>query len=217
MQQFPALYGGNNFTNERLLDEEEVGEDVVPCNPIERKNAKIAELQKDVAEIPALKESLVKVKAELKAAKTNDAENKKKINFARRVTEERLKECLPIPNFEADHSKVLITLMSTLVDEENFEMDPNTETFQPKDDFLREVEESIDRSSDEQVVKQRLELVKNKLVERFKESKSKGRERRNSICSTSSQDSNKRKAPTELHNNKEAVRSKLASFLPKPT
>ena len=214
LQQFPSLQAGDGSnTVERMMDDVDVEEALLPSNPIERRDAQIADLQKDAAEIPALKESLVKMKAELQAAKKTSILSKRKLNFARKVTEERLKECLPIPSFEDDHSKVLITLMSTLVDEENFELDPNTETFMSKEDFLKDVEESIEKGGDEKLVKDRLDNVRNKLLERFKDSVASGRDRRLSISSISSQDSTKRKASQDLACEKDAVRSK-PSFIP---
>ena len=90
--------------------------------------------------------------------------SKNKLSFARKVAEERLKECLPIPSFENEHSKVLITLMSTLMDEDNFELDPTTETFKPKEDFLKDVEDSNKEGDDSQIAKDWLVHVKNTLV-----------------------------------------------------
>ena len=65
------------------------------------------------------------------------------------MTENRLKECLPIPDFKAEHSQVLITLMSTLVDEDCLELDPETDTMKPKEDLLKAVEDSFDNDTDE--------------------------------------------------------------------
>ena len=48
------------------------------------------------------------------------------------LRKESLKECLPVPTFEDEHSKVLITLMSALIDEESFDIDPDSDRMIPK-------------------------------------------------------------------------------------
>ena len=68
------------------------------------------------------------------------------MNFARKVTEERLKECLPVSSFEEDQSKMLVTLISALIDEDSFDMDPDTVSLKPKEDFLKEIEEILDKN-----------------------------------------------------------------------
>ena len=84
-------------------------------------------------------------------------------------------------------------------------MDPDTEIVKPKEDFLKELEESIVKDDDEKIAKERLHYVKNTLVERFKDSQAKGKERRMSISSVTSQDSVKRKASADLVSDKESV------------
>ena len=133
------------------------------------------------------------------------------VNFARKVTEERLKECLPVPSFEDEHSKVLVTLMSALMDEENYEIDPETDTLKTKDDFLKDIEDSFGLHSEGQVIKERIDDVKNKLLERIKETTVKNKERRMSISITGSVE-RKRRNSTEPPNEKHAVRTKMSSF-----
>ena len=123
----------------------------MPTNPIERRDARIAELEKTVADMPALQEAVVKTKAELSIAKRSAHVAKSRVKFARKVTEERLKECLPAARFEDDHSKVLVTLMTTLIDEECYEIDPDTETYKPKLDFLKDVEDSIEKNDESDI------------------------------------------------------------------
>ena len=195
-----------NSMEEHFGDEDD--EELLPSNPIERRDTKIAELEKNVAEMNVLQESVVKMKAELHIA--NKAANvaRKKVKFARRVTEERLKECLPAASFEDDHSKVLITLMSTLIDEDSFEFDPETDTLKTKDDFLKDIEDSIGKDTEGELIKKRLEVVKDKLLDRVKTSSARNKERRFSVSSVSSLD-RKRKNSTEiLNDSKVTVRSK---------
>ena len=66
-------------------DDEEV---LVPSNPIERRDAKIAVLEKNVSDMFHLKEDIIKTKAELKIAIKTAKVAKSKVKFAREVTEE---------------------------------------------------------------------------------------------------------------------------------
>ena len=206
LRQFPSL-GAEKSSN--MDDGGEYDDDeILPSNPIERRDIKIAELEKEVADINVLKENALKMKAELNfAVKTAKIANAK-VMFARKVTEERLKECLPVPQFEDEHSKVLVQLMSALVDEDNFEMDPITETLKPKDTFLKDVEDSFDLANDDIGIKGRIEDVKNKLLEKVKAAPA--RSRRLSISSTNSVE-RKRKTSSEALNEKDAVKIKPSS------
>ena len=167
------------------MDEDEY---VVPTNTIERRDAKIAELEKNAAEANELRESLVKMKAELNLAVKTTYIAKNKLKFARKVTEERLKECLPVPNFEDEHGKVIITLMSTLMDEDNLETDPETDSIKHKESFFKEVEESFGDGGNKELIKERIDFVKNGLIERIKEAKVRRKQRRDSMSSISSHD-----------------------------
>ena len=64
---------------------------MVPTNPIERRDVRIAELKKTVADMPALQEAIIKTKAELSIAKRSAHAAKSRVKFARQVTEERLR------------------------------------------------------------------------------------------------------------------------------
>ena len=156
------------------------------------------------------------MQAELNLATKTSAKNKNKLKFARKVTEERLKECLPVPTFEDEHSKVLITLMSALIDEERFDIDPDSDRMIPKTDFLKDVEESIDCYVNQEVVRQRLSFVKNKLVERVMQSPAR---RRLSVCSVNSINSTKsndkkRKSSSEAPGSSQAVQRSKPSMIP---
>ena len=215
-KQYPLLGKINDCVMEDDCENEDIDHAIIPLNPIEQRDAKIAELEKNAAEVPDLKEKLLKMKAELSLAVKTSTKTKNKLKFARKVTEERLKECLPVPTFEEEHSKVLITLMSALIDEENFDNDPDSEKLIPKSDFLKDVEESIGCDANEEVVRQRLSFVKNKLVERVMQSPAR---RRLSLCSVNSVNSTKsndkkRKSSAEAHGSSEAVQRSKPSLIP---
>ena len=190
-KQFPSLQAeGLGIMDDRPQGEEDEDDDLVPTNPIERRDARIAELEKTVADMPALQEAVVKTKAELSIAKRSAHAAKNRVKFARKVTEERLKECLPADRFEDDFSKVLVTLMTTLIDEECYEFDPDSETVKPKVGFLKDIEDSIEKKEDNDVLKERLESIKNKMLDRVQQSAVQKKQRRSSISSISSVSSN---------------------------
>ena len=110
---------------------------------------------------------------------------------------------------EAEHSKVLITLMSSLLDEDNFDVDPETDSLKPKEDFLKDVRDSFETHANEELINERLDFVKNQLVDKVKDKAARNRSRKSSMSSTCSQ-SIKRAHSMELLNQKEAVRSKTS-------
>ena len=207
LKQYPSLMTEKSNNMEDL--EEAENEDVLPNNPIEQRDARIAELEKNVVEMNDMKENVLKMKAELKiAVKAANIANAK-VKFARNVTEERLKECLPDPSFEDEHSKVIVALMSSLLDEASFEIDPETDSLKPKENFLKGIEDSLDIYNKDQAIKQRLEGVKNKLLDKVKAAPN--RFRRLSMSSVNSVD-RKRKVSSELSN--ESARSKPSPVSP---
>ena len=201
LRQYPSLSVERSPTME---DHDEYEDDnLLPTNPIERRDNKIAELEKEVSELSVIKENNLKIKAELKLAVKKANIANAKVKFARKITEERLKECLPDPSFENEHSNVIVALMSSLLDEDSFELDPTTESLKPKENFLKDIEDSLEVDQADPILKDRLEDVKNRLLDRVKSAPN--RFRRLSMSSTSSID-RKRKGSSELVS--ESVRSK---------
>jgi hypothetical protein len=92
------------------------------------------------------------------------------------VTEQKTSNCLS--DATTDMEDVLVTLYSTLVDEDNFLLEDNT--LAPKDDFLKNVEEKIVERGEISSEKLKLSNVKNKI--RIKE-RQLSCERRNSVSS----------------------------------
>ena len=117
-------------------DDDENDSEVLPVNPIERRDARIAELEGSVAEIPVLKEAVVKAKAELKNVLKSADVTGRRVKFARKVTEEWLKDCLPDASFFDVHSKVMISMMSSLY---SFEVDSESDSLKPKEDLFLKV------------------------------------------------------------------------------
>ena len=201
MKQYPSLKAG---VDSIIDDEKQTGDDdeeseVLPSNPIKRRDEKIAELENTVATIPKLKEEIEKAKDELKNVVKSADVTGKRVKFARKVTEEWLKETLPAANFE-DHSQVLVSLMSSLY---SFEMDPESESLKPKEDFLKDIEESFEDNENKEVLKERLEYVKTSLIMRVNETV---KLRRSSIGSIGSLEGRKRHASGDTGEERSALR-----------
>ena len=74
------------------------------------------------------------------------------------------------------------------MDEESFDIDPDSGAPVIREDFFKEIEKSYEKHEDIEEMKKRLDLVKFKLVEQMKNRDRKIRERRGSISSIGSID-----------------------------
>ena len=134
----------------------------------------------------------------------------------KKVTEDRLKECLNKPNFE-EHSKVLVTLLYAVIDEESFDIDPASETLRLKSNFLKDTEDSIEAKGDDLgciVQKERLESVKSQITEKVNEAAVKNKERKLSV---GSKDGRKRSPSSDVSGERASSRSRSGTSLPSST
>ena len=136
-----------------------------------------------------LKESLLKAKHELVSVRKTTSLANSKIDFARKVTEQRMTESLSDPTWtpEKEDDLALISLYSTLIDEDNFSLE--NDTISPHDGFLKEVEEKLVARGENPSEMLHFSHVKNKILEKVKVQKSNrksSKKRRDSICSLSS-------------------------------
>ena len=135
-----------------------------------------------------------------------------KLKHIKKVTEDRLKECLQKPNFE-EHSKVLVSLLYAVIDEESFDIDPASETLRLKSNFLKDTEESIEAINDDLgsiVQKERLENIKSQITEKVNEAAVKNKERKLSV---GSKDGRKRSPSTDVSGERASSRSRPGSSL----
>ena len=174
---YPPPGGAGNFGISGIVDRNDEDEEVVPINPVEEKDKQIADLKdalegsrREIQDINALKESLVKVKYELNSVKKFSSVAKSKIEFARKVTEQRMTESLIDPSWSEDTEEdlALISLYSTLVEEDKFSLDLEKDTITPNDDFLRDVEEKLSAKMANPSELKRFQEVKNKILEKIK-------------------------------------------------
>ena len=217
-EKYPNLGGAGSCgisENENSNGDEE---DIVPINPIEEKDGQIADLkkaleecQKELTDINVIKDTLVKTRNELKFSKKYTAVSKRKIDFARKITEQRMSDCLLVPSSHREDE--LINLYYTLADEDSFKLEDDE--IVPDGDFLKDVEEQLVERGDCPVERNRLDQVRNKILDKLK-SKKQGRGRRDSISSISSIGSLKRSGEDQLGGDSVRVRAESSSQLPIP-
>ena len=201
-RQNPGNDGYESMDRDERPDEEAHIE-VLPVNPIEEKDSKIAELEKQIEalkveanEVPALKEGLTKVTAQLKASRSSSKISLRRLSFAKNVTEQRMVEVIQDQTpFKDPH---LASLYSATLNEDDFEIDETTNQVKPvSDSFLKKVEESCDLSDN--IQKEKLTTLKNQILEKVKVTKDR-RARSRSVSSNSSgkrgaDDSAERRSP----------------------
>jgi hypothetical protein len=213
-EQFPTLGGtGTSGLNDMTEKGEEGDEDeILPMNPIVEKDKEICDLKKsldecrkEVSDITALKDHLVKTKSELRNSRRATSLARNKIEFARNITEQRLSNSITGSGLVGEDAEELIALYSTLVDEEHFELGED-DMVSSKYEFLSAVEEKLKLGGDNPEEKKQLENVKNKILEKVKERKCERRSRRDSVCSTS-----RIKRGNSEHSNSSSSRPKLES------
>ena len=149
-------------------------------------------------------------KKALRAANRAAALATNKLEFARRVTEQRLSNCISDSSLDTEMQEELVTLYSTLVDEENFVIDDNN-IIKAKEEFLTEVEEKINEKVDKSGDLVVLENVKNKILERIKLKKVERKSRRDSIGSYSRESSSslKRENSDKLEGDSSSQKSEV--------
>ena len=82
------------------------------------------------------------------------------------------------------------------------------DTLKPKDEFLKDIEDSIDNDSDNAIMKERLEHVKVSLLERVNQTAKQKKLRRSSVSSISSLDGRKRLSSESEYGKADSVRHK---------
>ena len=179
-RNFPALGGGPVAgVYDDIVEKEKDDEENETNTGLE---SKLAELEKTVADIPVLKESLAKAQADLRRERKANYVAQNKVKFARQVTEKRLAECLP--ETTTDEDSHLIVLYSSLLNEDDFEIDLATNIVKPKDGLFDELEENLDNTDPN--FETHLSLLKNKVLGRIKVNRERRISRRDSISSNSS-------------------------------
>ena len=196
-----ARVGGNRAGYD-IAEDDDLSDEVIFKSPVAERDEKIQELENELTnlqkDLPALKESLVKVTKQLEVEKKEKSLKETRVAKAMDITEHRIAEAIKSDfSFVVDNPQ-LIALLALFQDRDNFTVDAENETITPiqEEGFLRVM--SLDISSTEfseqsvpaDLAKERLSDVKLKVLESLK-----GRwirrnsERRNSIVSLGSSQS----------------------------
>ena len=215
-EQFPNL-GGPGTAGLEMVEREITNEDnVVPINPIEEKNIEIDNLRhalesikQDCLELDSVKDSLAKSKSELKSLRWVSNVNKNKVDFARKVVEQSINICLADSTLVGEKEKELVTLYSTLVDEDNFEL-TEEELCLPKADFLDDVEKHLLERGENPKEKEGLDNFKTKILEAVKKRKLTRKSRADSFSERTRKGSNSSvKRVQKEQNGRDSSRPKL--------
>ena len=193
------MKGYDDMDREENPDEDCV-QAILPINPIQEKDAKIAALEKqidelkvEVSDVSALRENLTKTFAELKLLKADSRSTQRRLSFARNVTEQRMVEQITDGSELKDPH--LASLYSATLNEDEFEFDEDTNAVKPvSEGFLKKVEVHCDLTDKQQ--EEKLNTIKNQILEKVKVTKS----RRDMSRSTNS-NSSKRGADQSLERN----------------
>ena len=103
-----------------------------------------------------------------------------KLDFARKITEQRMSYCISDSCLDGEVEEELVNLYSTLVDEESFELN-EVKVLLAKKEFLIDIEEQIAERVDNPKETEQLNLVKNKILEKVKNKMCERKSRRDSI------------------------------------
>ena len=212
LKQYPSLNSDPMCNMDDASKDEEDSDNLIPTNPVEARDAKIYELEGKVAKMSADLEASAKFKANFQNTVKTTVTARNKLKHIKKVTEERLKECLQKPNFE-EHSKVLVSFLYAVIDEESFDIDPASETLRLKSNFLKDTEDSIEDKNDNLgsiVQKERLESVKSQITEKVNEAAVKNKERKLSV---GSKDGRKRCLSTDVSGERSSSRSRSRSSI----
>ena len=143
-----------------------------------------------------LRDNLVEANAEIRSVKRQSYLLKNKIDFAKKVTEQRM--ALILPSVALDHDE-LASLYSSLIDEDMFEFKDGA--IAEYDGFLKDVEDKVKEDANADIGQENLKTIKHKILEKVKGKKVERRQRRDSISSVKSNSSNqgiKRRTSEEL-------------------
>ena len=186
-EKFPNI-GGTGSSGLEIVEREEcVEDDTMPMNPIEETDAEIANLKlaldastQACGDLTAVKNNLTKSKSELKNLRWSTNLNSNKIEFARKVVEQSINLCLSDSTLVGEKEKELVTLYSTLIDEENFEISDDDICFS-KAEFLGEAEKHLKERGEISQEVECLTNFKTKILEAVKKRKLARRSRKDSL------------------------------------
>ena len=185
-EQFPNL-GGTGCAGLEMVEKDISEDNTVPINPIDEKDLEIAKLKealrtssKEDIESTAVKDNLAKNNSEMRSLKWTANVNKNKIDFARKVVEQSIALCVSDSTLVGEREKELVSLYSTLIDEDQFDLSAGG-VCSPKTDFLEDTEKHLLETKIEPDKMNSLVTFKQKIVEAVKKKKMERLVRKNSL------------------------------------
>ena len=175
-------------------------------------------MENDLSDFEGLKESnkalenkLEQAQAELIDLRLKCNTSTKKLIFTKNATEQKILETISNKEYYRDDPH-LIGVYSATLNIEDFESDDANEILTPKkDNFLKRVEENIDKN--DAVQTERYAHIKNQILDRVKASKTRTRSLSN--CSNSSRSSSQNRSNSTEYEGSSPIRHKsgIPSFL----
>ena len=177
-------------------------------NPIEERDTTINQQQEKIEDLLAQqkensnpKEQVLKISMENDLLKNSNKKFQKKLNFAQRITEQKILENISEESYREDPH--LVTVLSTTLDEDNLDLDnrddddesptvsPSSGTVRSrKEKFLESLEHKLDKEN--HIQQERLQHLKLKVINHLKVTKERGaRSRTNSKRKSSEDDDDK--------------------------
>ena len=180
--------GGTGSSRLEMIEREDTIEDnTFPMNPIEEKDVEISNLKqaletstKACADITVVKSNLTKAKTELRTAMRSASVKRNKMDFARKVVEQRMDLCLSDGTLRGGNEEELVSLYSTLIDEDSFDL-LEDDNCSPKIAFLCEVEKQMADRVEKPGEHEYFDNLKAKILEAVKTRKIYRRSRMDSI------------------------------------
>ena len=166
--------GENMDRDDSHDDNEEANEQVLPISPVEERDAKIINLQKElvklqeeVKDVNNLKENLTKAQAENTLVKKTSFQLTKKLNLTRKTNEIKLAEMITQGSLDVEHSPHLITSFTATLCEDDFELNLENDLITPKNEFfLKNIEDRC--NLDDHGQKERYGRVRDQVLDRVK-------------------------------------------------
>ena len=121
--------------------------------------------------------------AKLKLAENNSCKARNKVEHVMKVTEQRMVDCLPDPNFKNDISTHLACIYATCIEPEDYSFDVEADVITPRNDdsFLKTLKENCHSTKENEEV---ISIMKNKVLDKVKEGFMMSKSRRDSTASS---------------------------------
>ena len=139
--------------------------------------------EKQLSDNNLLKEQLTHKEAKLKLAENNSRKATRRVEHVMKITEQRMVDCIPDPNFKDDISTHLAAIYATCIEPEDYSFDVEADVITPRNDdsFLKTLKENCHSTKENEEV---ISIMKNKVLDKVKEGFMMSKSRRDSTASS---------------------------------